>query len=312
MTIGSEDEAALSAFLASLAAEMAAEADRGRVADYIPELASVDPGQFGVSVCLANGAHLSAGDASTPFSIQSVSKVFTLALALGRFGDQIWERVGREPSNNAFNSIVELELQRGKPRNPFVNAGAIVVSDALLLGRSRADALGEILGFVRAAADAPDIAVNERVAASESRTGDRNWSLAYFLRSCDNLQNACAAALDLYFHQCAIEMSCDQLAKAGRFLAGIRPPEETIGLDRIRRINALMLTCGHYDASGEFAFNVGLPGKSGVGGGILAVAPGVASIAVWSPGLNRYGNSALGARALRALSEFAGWSVFKP
>ncbi len=302
----------LGTFLSDLADRMAAEPERGEVADYIPELACVDPGQFALSLCLADGSELHFGDVETRFSIQSVSKVFTLAIALGRFGDRIWERVGREPSNNAFNSIVELEMQHGKPRNPFVNAGAIVIADALLSGRTPFEALAEILDFVRTLAEAPEIRVNEAVAASEAQTGDRNWSLAYFLRSCDNLENACDKALDLYFHHCAIEMTTAELARAGRFLAGVRPREETISAERVRRINALMLTCGHYDASGEFAFNVGFPGKSGVGGGILAVVPGVASIAVWSPGLNRFGNSLLGARAMQALSDFTGWSLFRP
>lgn len=300
----------LEEFLGELEVRMRAEQDRGRVADYIPELARVDPAQFAISICLADGSQLNFGDSSTPFSIQSVSKVFSLAIALGRFGEKLWIRVGREPSSNAFNSVVDLELERGRPRNPFVNAGAIVVTDAILAERSPREALAELLHFVRAAVGSDAVYIDEALAKSENMTGHRNWSLAYFLKSADNLRHDCALTLGTYFHQCAIEMTCGQLARAGRFLAGLRDEDALISRSHVRSINALMLTCGHYDGSGEFAYRVGFPGKSGVGGGILAIVPGTASIAVWSPGLNRYGNSLLGTRALEEISERMGWSVF--
>ncbi|WP_417607610.1 glutaminase [Primorskyibacter flagellatus] len=300
----------LSDFLTDLAARMAAVPERGAVADYIPELARIDPNQFAVSVCLADGTQISHGDADVPFSIQSVSKVFALALGLGRFADNLWIRVGREPSSNAFNSVVDLELEMGKPRNPFVNAGAIVVTDALLTARSPREALAEMLRFVRAAAGDDHIYIDEELAKSENLTGHRNWSLAYFLKSSDNLTHECDLALGTYFHQCAIEMTCTQLARAGRFLAGLDTKHELISRNNVRSINALMMTCGHYDGSGEFAYRVGFPGKSGVGGGIMAVVPGIASIAVWSPGLNRYGNSQLGTIALEEISDALNWSVF--
>jgi glutaminase len=293
--------------LAEIGEEMAARTERGRVADYIPELAATDPAQFGISLVLADGSQLSAGDSSTPFSIQSISKVFGLAIALGRLGDQLWPRVRREPSGLAFNSILQLENEGGIPRNPFINAGAIVTTDAALGKRPPREHLAEVLTFIRTAAGDEDIHIDQSVARSETETGHRNFALAHFLKSQGNLMNAPDLVLGAYFHQCAIAMTVDQLARAGRFLAGF---QRLISADRVRRINALMLTCGHYDGSGEFAFRVGLPGKSGVGGGILAIAPGRASIAVWSPGLNAQGNSQLGTEALEMLARRTGWSIF--
>lgn len=286
--------------------------DRGKVASYIPELATVDPHQFGVSVCLRDGMQASAGDATTAFSIQSISKVFSLAMALEEFNGGIWQRLGREPSNHAFNSIVELELEQGRPRNPFVNAGALVVTDALLAKYSQEELLARVLQFLRSASDDEAVFANGRLACSEMMTGHRNIALAHFLKSCGNLNGDCENVLRTYFHQCAIEMNCEQLAKAGRFLAGLDTRHQRIDALHVRSINAMMMMAGHYDGSGDFAYSVGLPAKSGVGGGILAIVPGKASIAVWSPGLNRFGNSLLGTMALEALARFAGWSLFEP
>jgi glutaminase len=293
--------------LAEIAAEMASRTDRGQPADYIPELAAIDPNQFGISVCLADGSQHSAGDSATPFSIQSISKVFGLAIALGRLGDQLWTRVRREPSGLAFNSILQLENEGGIPRNPFVNAGAIVTTDAALGNRPPREYLAELLTFLRTAAGDEDIHIDRAVARSETESGHRNFALAHFLKAHGNLTNPPELTLGAYFHQCAIAMTVEQLARAGRFLAGL---QHLIAPERVRRINALMLTCGHYDGSGDFAFRVGLPGKSGVGGGILAVAPGRASIAVWSPGLTAQGNSQLGTEALEMLTRRTGWSIF--
>jgi glutaminase len=278
------------------------------VANYIPELAQVDPNQFGMAVVTADGAVYTTGDAEKRFSIQSVSKVFTLALALGRLGQQLWNRVGREPSGLAFNSILQLEHERGIPRNPFINAGAIVVTDAILAGHQPREVLGELLRFVRAAADDDDIHINEAVARSETEHGDRNMALAHFMSAQGNFLNPPELTCGTYFHQCAIEMTCLQLAKAGRFLMG--GSGGLVSAEQVRRINALMLTCGHYDGSGDFAYRVGLPGKSGVGGGILVIVPGKASIAVWSPGLNAQGNSQLGTLAVERLAHATGWSIF--
>jgi glutaminase len=294
--------------------EMRKRTDRGTVASYIPELARVDPRHFGLAVIDAEGHVAAGGDCDVPFSIQSISKVFTLTLALGQVGDRLWRRVGREPSGNPFNSIVQLERERGVPRNPFINAGAIAVTDVIAAGRQPREALGEILRFVQFVAADSSIVIDRAVAESEKRTGFRNTALANYMKSFGVIESPVDFVLGVYFHHCAIAMSCRQLAAAGRYLAysGRNP---TTGLtvvspERARRINALMLTCGHYDGSGEFAYRVGLPGKSGVGGGILAVAPGKASIAVWSPGLDRAGNSHLGRVALESLAKRTGWSIF--
>lgn len=284
--------------------------DWGVPAQYIPELATVLPDQFAISVCLADGQCVTAGDADNPFSIQSVSKVFALAATLGRIGDQLWRRVGREPSGTSFDSVVLLEREKGRPRNPFVNAGAIVTTDALLSGREPKQALAETLSLVRAMAETDDIYINSKVAASEKATGARNKALAHYLQSHGNLQNDPDLTLGTYFHQCAIEMTTRQLSMAGRSLARLSDAPRVISSPHARRINALMMTCGHYDGSGEFAYQVGLPGKSGVGGGILVIAPRVASIAIWSPGLNHYGNSHAGTRAAAMLTRATGWSVF--
>ncbi len=288
--------------------------DRGEVAHYIPELARVDPKCFGIAVIDADGNVAAGGDSDMPFSIQSVSKVFTLTLALGKAGDRLWQRVGREPSGSAFNSIVQLEYERGIPRNPFINAGAIAITDLILSGHQPREALGEILRFMQFLAQDSSITIDEAVAASEQHTGFRNIALANYMKSFGVLDNPVDLTLGVYFHQCAIAMSCRQLAMAGRFLAhNGRNPETGMSVvqpERARRINAVMLTCGHYDGSGEFAYRVGLPGKSGVGGGILAIAPGKASIAVWSPGLDAAGNSHLGRVALEALTKRLGWSIF--
>ncbi|MCJ2092523.1 glutaminase [Methylobacterium sp. J-072] len=304
----------LDSVVREISEEMAQRSDRGAVADYIPELARVDPNQFGIAVIDADGRVTAGGDSETPFSIQSVSKVFTLTLALGMAGDRLWNRVGREPSGNPFNSIVQLERERGVPRNPFINAGAIAVTDLILSGHEPREALGEILRFMQFLAQDPTITIDERVAASEKRTGFRNTALANYMKSFGVIENPVDYTLGVYFHHCAIAMSCRQLATAGRFLAhnGRNPStgHNVVSAERARRINAIMLTCGHYDGSGEFAYRVGLPGKSGVGGAILAVAPGKASIAVWSPGLDAAGNSHLGRVALERLTQRMGWSVF--
>jgi glutaminase len=298
----------------AVCADVGGHLGRGRVADYIPALARVDPRHFGLAIATVGGAHAAGGDADMPFSIQSISKVFALTLALDRIGDPLWQRVGREPSGSAFNSIVQLEREQGIPRNPLINAGALVVTDCLLAGRPPHEAIGDILAFMRSRAHDAAVRVDEEVAASEAETGFRNASLANFIRSFGNIAHPVVDVLAAYFSQCALSMDCRQLAQAGLYLAndGVDPRDGEIVIDAegARRINAIMMTCGHYDASGDFAFRVGLPGKSGVGGGILAVAPGQASIAVWAPGLNEQGNSLVGALALERLSRRTGWSVF--
>ena len=300
----------LQAILDRIASEMQGAPVRGRVADYIPELAHISDQHFAMAICTATGDTFTTGDADTPFSIQSISKVFTLAIALGRLGDQLWQRVGREPSGLSFNSVVQLESENGIPRNPFINAGALVVTDAILKGHKPREVLAELLRFLREAASDDDIHINKAVAASESAHGHRNLALAHFMAAHGNLTNPPEATCGTYFHQCAVEMSALQLARAGRFLMAAPGQPRLVSPARQRRINALMMTCGHYDGSGEFAYRVGLPGKSGVGGGILVIAPGKASIAVWSPGLNDQGNSQLGTLAVERLARATGWSVF--
>ncbi len=304
--------------LASVVAEIVAQAatatDRGKVADYIPSLGRVDPAQFGIAVVTADGAVYCGGEADTPFSIQSVSKVFALTLALGKVGAELWRRVGVEPSGTAFNSVVQLEAEHGIPRNPFINAGAIVVSDVVLGGSEPRDAIGDILRFMRFLSGDDTVYIDSDVASSEAATGFRNVALGNYMRSFGNMEHSVGDALKVYFHQCALAMSCRQLAMAGRYLMleGLHPDtgRAVVTGQRARRILSLMLTCGHYDGSGEFAFRVGIPGKSGVGGGILAIVPGKASIAVWSPGLNHRGNSKLGSEALEHLAAAMNWSVF--
>jgi glutaminase len=286
----------------------------GKVADYIPALASVDPDKLGIAFADKDGRVWGAGDCDEAFSIQSISKVFMLALALERVGPALWEKVGREPSGSAFNSIVQLEQEQGRPRNPLINPGAMVVTDQLIGGRDADAAIADLLALLRAQARDERVGVDDIVAASEAATGSRNRALAWFMKSFGVLANEVETVLDAYFRQCAVAMSCRQLARAGLFLAfDGRDPEtggQIVAGHRSRRINSVMMLCGHYDNSGEFAFRVGLPGKSGVGGGILAIAPGHGAIAVWSPALNAAGTSAAGAAALEALVARTDWTVF--
>jgi glutaminase len=286
----------------------------GRVADYIPELAKADPNKLGIAVATVDGTLFKVGDSEEAFSIQSISKVFALTLALGKVGDDLWRRVGREPSGTPFDSIIQLEHESGVPRNPFINAGALVVTDILLAGHQPKETIGQILEFVRYVADDDTIAIDPVVARSETEHGYRNRALANFMRAFGTLKHPVDLVLGVYFHQCAIAMNCCQLARSGLYLASCgRVPHLKTGVvsqTRARRINALMLTCGQYDGSGDFAFRVGLPSKSGVSGGILAIVPRVASIAVWSPALNSEGNSLVGTHVLEQVAARTGWSIF--
>jgi glutaminase len=304
----------LQAVLDEISLEVSRQRDRGRVADYIPALARVDPSRFGLAVFTTDGQLFSSGDAHVAFSIQSISKVFSLTMALGFAGDSLWRRVGREPSGNSFNSIVLLEHEKGIPRNPFINPGALVVTDVLLSSHAPRETIGEILQFMRFLSGSERISVDPVVASGEKATGFRNIAHANYLKSWGNLLSPPEHVLGVYFHHCAIAMDCAQLARAGGFLAaaGRNPTTglSVVSAEKARCINSLMMTCGHYDGSGDFAFRVGLPSKSGVGGGILAVVPGVASVVAWSPGLNTQGNSALGIAALEMLARRMNWSVF--
>ena len=284
---------------------------RGRVANYIPALASVQRDKFAMAVLTVEGELATTGCAQEAFSIQSISKVFALTLALRHVGEKLWQRVGREPSGSAFNSLVQLEYEKGIPRNPFINAGAHVVTDALLAARPHAK--DSLLAFVRELAGNDTIAYDEAVARSEAETGDRNRALAYFLKAEGNLVGAVNDVLDVYFHQCALAMSCIDLVHAMMFLArGGRGADgaRIVSAGQAKRINAVMQTCGTYDAAGEMAYRIGIPAKSGVGGGIVGVLPRRLAIAVWSPPLDKAGNSLAGARALELFTTRTGQSVF--
>lgn len=285
---------------------------KGRVATYIPALAQVPPNKFGMALQTIDGRSFQVGDAAERFSIQSISKAFTLSLAFGFLGEELWRRVGREPSGNPFNSLVQLEYEHGIPRNPLINAGAMVVCDVILAHAK--DAKQSVLDYMRVLSGAFDIAFDPIVAQSEAETGFINRALANFLRGHDNLVNDVSSVLDLYFHQCSLSMSCVELARATAHLAngGISPTlgETILTGAQAKRINAVMLTCGLYDAVGEFAYRVGLPAKSGVGGGIIAVMPGEYAVAVWSPELDPSGNSMVGGAALELLTGLTGQSVF--
>lgn len=302
------------AVVASVFADVIAERPTlpsGVVADYIPALARIDPAHLGIALCTVDGVEVVAGDADVRFSIQSIAKVFALTLAMQRDTPNLWRRVGREPSGTRFNSLVQLEHERGIPRNPFINAGALVVTD--LIVEHVDDAKAVMRQLVRELSGAEDIDFDVDVARGEAATGHTNIAMAHFIKSFGNLHQDPDVVLDAYFHHCSLAMSCRELARAGRYLAAggvdgrgarILTPVQT------KRLNAVMLTCGAYDAVGDFAFRVGLPAKSGVGGGILAVLPGHFSVCVWSPGLDVVGNSVLGTRLLELLTERTGLSVF--
>ena len=269
----------------SIQRELAQDGPHGQVAQYIPALARVDARQYGIALRSCDGQEAVAGDGTVPFSIQSISKVFTLTLAMRHLPEQaLWARIGREPSGNPFNSLVQLEFEQGTPRNPFINAGAIAVADRIA-GLYGADAQRELRGFMSHLAGEP-IGYDEEVAASEAATGYRNHALANFMKSFGRIDHDVTTVLDLYFHQCALRMSCLQLARAAGYLCrdgahALQADTPVVTERQARRINALMLTCGTYDAAGEFAFRIGLPCKSRVGGGIGGVVPDQLGLCVW-------------------------------
>ncbi len=298
---------------------------QGKVADYIPALAEINAQQFSMAVTLNNGDFYGVGNFNQHFSIQSISKVFSFTLALRAYRQDLYQRVWREPSGDPFNSLIQLEHEAGIPRNPFINAGAIVVCDSLISYFTKQnnglithtnpmDAFSKILAFIQDCSDDKTINFNQVVADSELEHGFRNEALANLMKSFGNLDNSVEQVLTNYFQQCAIEMNVKQLSRAMLFLAnnGTDPisKKQFITEPQAKRINSLMLTCGHYDASGDFAFQVGLPGKSGVGGGIVAVIPNKMAIAVYSPALNKNGNSLVGTKALELFTTLTGLSIF--
>jgi glutaminase len=286
--------------------------DDAKVADYIPALSKVNPDLYAISVSTLGKENISVGDCSVRFSIQSISKVFALTLVIKNIGDEIWNYVGREPSGTAFNSLIQIELEEGIPRNPFINAGALVVIDRLIDIYN--DPYKQILSMVRELSGNSQIDFDGEVAYSEIENSHRNLSLVHLMKDFGNIHNSPDEIIDLYSHCCSLSMSTEELAHSFLFLAngGINPFSETVVCSQrnAKRINALMLTCGLYNESGDFAYRVGLPGKSGVGGGIVAVMPGKLSIAVWSPKLNINGNSSLGIETLERFTTYLGTSVF--
>lgn len=286
--------------------------DPGKVASYIPELRDIDPNKFGVHLTTINDEHFSFGDSDEKFSIQSIAKVLALVFAFKMECEKLWERVGVEPSGTPFNSLVQLEYDLGIPRNPLINAGALVICDILVSNLSHP--INDFIQFVRKVSDNPKIDYCPRIANSEKLAGFKNAALINLIKSFGNIKNDIDVVLDFYFNLCSIEMTCKELSRTFLFLAayGVCPytNEKIISVSKSKRINAIMQLCGFYDEAGEFSFKVGLPGKSGVGGGIVAIHPNKYCIAVWSPRLNKKGNSNRGMKFLELFTTETQASIF--
>lgn len=285
---------------------------KGEPASYIPELANVNPEKLGLSLITVDGQNFGFGHRNEKFSIQSISKVYALTIAYSIKGESLWNRLGVEPSGNPFNSLIQLELEKGIPRNPFINAGALVICDILfdVLKNPKA----ELLDFVKQLTNNQQISYNLKMAESEKQSGFRNAALINMMKSFGNIYNRISDVLDLYFHLCSIDMTCTELAQSFMLFCNHGTlqgsSDKIISKSKTKRINSIMQTCGFYDEAGEFSFKVGLPGKSGVGGGIAAIHPGKYSVAVWSPRLNTKGNSYLGMKALELLTSKIELSIF--
>jgi len=286
--------------------------DKGALPRYIPELCKVDKLQFGMAWLGLDGQEAIVGDADTPFSVQSISKLFALMLALERVGDDLWSRVGKEPSGRAFNELVQVDQEEGATRNPFVNAGALVVTDALCSAFAQPELA--LLQALRKAADSQQVDIDEAVMRSERESGHRNAAIAHLLKSHGRIVNSVEQVLDTYCRQCAVTMSCRQVARSALPLAVAGDGGSYVGLTPTQRhvVNALMLTCGTYNAAGDFASRIGLPMKSGVGGGMVAIVPGVGTLCAWSPGLDQAGNSVVAGRAIELFARLTGLSVLGP
>ncbi len=312
MTSSNLNETNWQVIIDEIAEEVKPLLSEGRLAGYIPELSNVSNDNFGMFVSLLDGREFYVGQADTNFSIQSISKVFSLTKAFSILKDDLWSRVGKEPSGNPFNSLVQLEHENGKPRNPFINAGAIVVADCVVSNTQ--DSLNEIINYIRGLAGNKNIHIDHAMFRSEKAFGHRNAALAHFMKSYGNIESEVDEVLDFYFGHCSLSMSCKDVARAFLFLAnhGVHPLNQKryLTASQAKRLNSLLLTCGTYDAAGDFAFRVGMPGKSGVGGGIAAIIPGLLSVCVWSPGLDKYGNSLAGVKALELFTTKTGISIF--
>ena len=298
--------------ISAIHTEVAQLADTGEAANYIPELGNINPDKFGVHLTTIDDHHFCTGDSSEKFSIQSIAKVLALVLAYKIEGGKLWNRVGVEPSGTAFNSLIQLESNNGIPRNPLVNPGALVISDVLIshLENPKKD----LLAFIRKISNNPTVNYSAKIAESEKSAGYRNAALVNLMKSYGNIKNEVTEVLDFYFNLCSIELTCKELSQTFLFLAnyGVNPctKERILSASQAKRINAIMQLCGFYDEAGEFSFKVGLPGKSGVGGGIVAVHPNKYSIAVWSPRINKHGNSNKGMRFLELFTSKTASSIF--
>lgn len=287
-------------------------AGEGKVADYIPALAKVAPGHFGMCLSNVGGEMFAIKDADVRFSIQSISKVFALAMCLAVKGETLWKRVGKEPSGTAFNSLVQLEVEHGIPRNPFINAGALVLADIMLTSFENPEE--KFLTFVRELCGCDTVNYNDEVALSEREVGYLNAAIVNLLKYHRNIECDVERVLRFYLQMCSVEMSCRELAKAFLAFADHNGEFRHAGIEltrsQIKRMNAIMQTCGFYDEAGEFSYLVGLPGKSGVDGGIAAIHPHHYAVAVWSPRLNSKGNSVMGMKALEILTTETNESIF--
>jgi glutaminase len=293
--------------------EQASEVQDGRVADYIPELARADPAWFAISVVTAAGECFDVGDSHRLFTLQSISKPFVYGMALQDHGREgVLERIGVEPSGEAFNSIV-LDPATHRPFNPMVNAGALVTSD-LVKGSSPEEKLERILACLRLFAGDDDLDVDRDTFRNEMRNADRNRAVAYLMRDRGMIEGDVEGILGLYLRQCSVHVTCRDLATMAATLANgcVNPVtgERVLPLPRVRDVLSVLHTCGMYDAAGQWAYDVGVPAKSGVSGGILAVVPGKGGIGVYSPGLDPHGNSARGIRVCREMSENLGLHIF--
>ncbi|MFD2564539.1 glutaminase [Aquimarina rubra] len=298
--------------LDTIKAETLNKTSTGKVATYIPELAKIDPNKLGMHLYCINSGHYGFGDENERFSIQSISKVFSLTLAMSVLNDELFDRVDVEPSGDPFNSLIQLEYEHGIPRNPLINAGALVIADVLV--SILENPKQKFLEFIHKITGNTSITINPKVFESEKKYSYRNASLLNLMKSFGNIKNDIETILDLYIYQCSVEMSCKELATAFMIYANsgktLSDDVQIISSRKVKRINAIMQTCGFYDEAGEFSFRVGLPGKSGVGGGIAAIHPGYYAVTAWSPPLNPKGNSELGMYALERLTTLTGFSIF--
>ncbi|ORA39422.1 glutaminase A [Mycobacterium aquaticum] len=293
---------------------MHAAAERGRqaacdglVSTQIPALADVPATKFAMAVAGVDGTLLHTGDSAEVFSIQSLSKLFALCALLG-YDRGAWQDIGWGPTNAGYGSVADLERSHGKPANPFVNSGAIVVTDRLIIHAG--DATAATIALLRNADASAVFESDARTASSEYLTGHRNSAIAHVLAEHGHLQNPIDDVLRQYFAQCAITADVRALARAALFLADRSAAACVLDEDSVRRVNAVLLTSGMYGAAGDIAYRIGLPAKSGIGGGVLAIMPGHGVICVWSPPLDAAGNSAGGVAAIEEFARLARWSVF--